>query len=196
MKKILLFVLAIGICSQLFSQETEIKTDELATVYFVRANAMGGLINFTYFDGEQVIGRFNGPKYMVYKCKPGEHLFWARSENKSFVEANLEAGKTYLIDVVPKMGGLKASVKLVPVDVNDYKMKRIQKIVTKKDSEMFTEEELASLQEEMTEIIARGMEKYKDFKEKDKEILQLSPTMTITEEDLIFVKKNKKSKNN
>lgn len=174
----------------LFSQEDSISMDK-SIVYFTRASGLGALINFTYFDGEKAIGRFNGPKYMRYECSPGKHLFWARSENKSFVEADLEGGKTYIIDVIPRMGGLKASVLLKPVDKSTYKLKRIQKLLSRRDSESFDRMELDSLQAEMGEIIQRGMEKYNKLKEKGKEIPFLSPTMIVEESDLIFVKKSR-----
>ena len=107
MKKILVILLTIQSLF-IYSQKIDSSLSEKSIVYFTRANSTGALINFTYFDDEKVIGRFNGPKYLKYECNPGKHLFWARSENKSFVEATLLAGKTYIIDVKPKMGAIKA----------------------------------------------------------------------------------------
>jgi len=174
----------------LFSQSTTDSNPKgKSTVYFTRAKSSGFLINFTYFDGEKSIGKFNGLKYMKYECDPGKHLFWARSENKSFVEADLKPGGIYIIDVIPRIGGIKPSVKLMPVDKNDYKLKKIQKLVSGQGPQMFDESQLTELQNEMSEVITRGMEKYKQLKEKGKKILQLKPEMTVTEEDLIFKKK-------
>ena len=178
--------------SAVVSAQNDSIPEDKAVVYFTRANGLGALINFTYFDGEQAIGRFNGPKYMRYECEPGQHLFWARSENKSFVEADLEAGKSYVIDVIPRMGGLKAAVLLVPVDKSTYRLKRIQKLVTRRDSETFEADELEALQTEMTDIIRRGMERYAKLKEKGKAIPVLYPEMTIEVSDLVFVKKKRK----
>ncbi len=165
-KNILLFASVALINTNILAQDASPKS----TVYFTRANSLGALINFTYFDGDRAIGKFNGMGYFIYECEPGEHLFWARSENKSFVQAELEPGKTYLIDVQPRMGGLKASVKLVPVDKNDYKMKPIQRLVTKREPIVFSEEELAKIQENMAEVIGRGMENYDKKLEKEKDI--------------------------
>lgn len=187
-KKLLFFALLSILSTTLHSQASSGKS----TVYFTRANSLGALINFTYFDGDKAIGKFKGMGYFIYECEPGEHLFWARSENKSFVEAILEPGKTYLIDVQPRMGGLKASVKLVPVDKNDHKMKPIQRLVTKREPVVFSEEELAEIQEDMTDVIDRGMENYDKKMEKEKDISQLTAEMTITEADLVFEKKRKK----
>ncbi|MBT8282689.1 MAG: hypothetical protein KJO86_03050 [Muriicola sp.] len=188
MKRILLLTIFLAQTSLAFAQAPA----ETSTVYFTRANSLGALINFTYFDGEEAIGKFNGQGYFIYECEPGKHLFWARSENKSFVEADLEPGSTYLIDVLPRMGGLKASVELVPVDVSDYKMKRIQKLVSRRDAKTFSAEDLAEIQEDMEEVITRGMDRYEKKQEKEKDIKQLPPEMTITKDDLVFVKKKKK----
>ena len=126
MKKTLSLLLILSHSVLLNSQNLDSIPEDKSIVYFVRAKPLGILYNFTYFDGEKSIGRFNGLKYMKYECDPGKHLFWARSENKSYVEADLKPGKTYIIEAIPRMGGIKPSVKLVPVDKNDYKLKKIQ----------------------------------------------------------------------
>ncbi|GAA4276735.1 hypothetical protein [Aquimarina mytili] len=181
-----------------FSQSVDSPSEEKTIVYFTRASTLGALINFTYFDGEKPIGRFNGYKYMKYECSPGEHLFWARSENKSFVEANLEAGKIYLIDVIPQIGGIKAAVKLIPVDINKYRkkykyrLKRIQKLISKREPISFDENELEELKEKMTDVVTRGLKKHSQMEKRNLEVLVLSPELTVTKEDLIFVKKKRK----
>src|SRR5688500_8701014 len=68
-----------------------------AVIYFVRPSFLGFAINFSYFDSTRLIGKFKGPAYIRYTCDPGSHLFWARSENRDFVEAEVEAGKIYFI---------------------------------------------------------------------------------------------------
>src|SRR5258708_5671525 len=89
---------------QLEAQEIPPAPEGKSVVYFVRSSSLGFAVNFSYFDSAALIGRFNGPKYIRYECAPGSHLFWARSENRSFVEAQLEAGKIYFIQAIPKMG--------------------------------------------------------------------------------------------
>ena len=189
----ILFLIILGAITTMVNGQDETNADEKATVYFVRASSLGAVINFALFDGEQVIGRINGMKYMRYDCDPGKHLFWARSENKSFVEAELEPGKTYLIDVIPQMGGIKAGVALMPVDKSNYKLKRIQKLVSKKEPVSFDANELAKLQSKFTDVIERGMSRYEKRKAKDGTIRILSSDMTIDHQDLVFVKKSKKS---
>src|SRR6478609_10901232 len=140
MKK-LFFVFTFLISTLSFGQTIPPAPADKAVVYFTRTSSLGFAINFIYFDSLQAIGRFTGPKYMRYECEPGTHLFWVRSENKDFVEAEVEAGKTYFIEAIPKMGALKAAVELLPVNPADIKhMSKILALLKKKPAESFTNE--------------------------------------------------------
>jgi len=149
-----------------------------AVVYFVRYSSVGFAINFSYFDSTLLVGRFNGPKYIRYECEPGRHLFWARSENRDFVEAEVEAGKIYFIVANPRMGAIKAQVELVAVDPGDPKiMKKILKLLAKQSSESFTAEELAADAEELKDATVRGMSRYMAEKANGVQFPQLTPSM-------------------
>ncbi len=154
-----------------FAQDIEPAPEGKSVVYFARPSSMGFAINFSYFDDDQFIGKFNGSKYYRYECEPGEHVFWAKAENKDFIDARLEAGKIYIILVEPKIGGLKARAKLKPVDPQDEKtMKRINKLLGKKPSETFTQEEIDKEMEDLKNYIQLGLEKYNEQKENGEEI--------------------------
>ncbi len=149
-----------------------------AVVYFVRTASVGMAINFSYYDSARLIGKFKAPKYIRYECKPGVHLFWARSENRDFVEADLEAGKIYFIEALPKMGAMKARVQLVPLNPNDQKkMDKAIKLLTKKSSESFTPEELEIETKNSPEAISSGLEKYREDKAKGTINLKLEKSM-------------------
>ncbi|MFN8133944.1 MAG: hypothetical protein U0Z17_01465 [Bacteroidales bacterium] len=149
-----------------------------AVVYFVRYSSMGFAINFSYFDSTRLVGRFNCPKYIRYECEPGKHLFWARSENRDYVEAEVEAGKIYFIVANPRMGAVKAQVELVAVDPKDAKiMKKILELLDKKPSETFTAEELAIDAEELKDATVKGMAKYIVEKADGVQFPQLTPAM-------------------
>jgi hypothetical protein len=173
----LFFIMSSVFC---FGQDIKPAPEGKAVVYFVRTASAGFAINFTYFDSAKVIGRFNGPKYLRYECEPGKHLFWARSENRDFVEADVEAGKIYFIEAIPQMGAIKAGVGLQPIDSTDAKkIKKILKLIKKKDSESFTPEELAKETRNFKEVIERGLEKYDQEKGNTKKIQRLEKTMHI-----------------
>lgn len=179
MKKSLLIVTVLFFtCSFCAGQEIAAAPADKAVVYFVRISSLGFAINFSYFDSTRLIAKFNGPKYFRYECDPGYHLFWVRSENKDFVEAEVEAGKIYFIEAVPTLGAIKAAVEFVPLDpTNEKKMNRVFKLLKKKSPETFTEEEIEKETKRFDDVIAKGMEKYKEDKEKGKKILQLEKTM-------------------
>lgn len=160
------------------AQNIEPAPADKAVVYFVRTSSLGFAINFTYLDSTRVIGKFNGPKYIRYECEPGVHLFWARSENRDFIEAEVEAGKIYFIEADVKMGAVKAAVELIPVDPKDSKkMNRILKFISKKPSEYFTVAELEDETNKMQDVITRGLDKYRSDKEKGKGTARLEKSM-------------------
>ena len=161
-----------------YAQGFEPPAEDKAVVYFVRPSGMGAAINFRYFDNDQYIGKFNGAKYMRYECEPGEHLFWARSENRDWITAELEAGKIYIVECKAQMGGFKARVQLVPVGQEDAKaMKKIAKLVNKKEPVDITEEELAEMNAELTEYIQESLEKYETKFKNERPVLHISPEM-------------------
>lgn len=173
---IIILILSQSIISS--AQDFAPAPDGKAVVYFVRPSALGLAVNFSYFDNTKLIGKFNAPKYIRYECEPGEHLFWARSENRDFIEANVDAGKIYFIEAVPKMGAMKAAVQLVPVDPADTKkMEKITKLLRKKPSESFTPEEIAAETKNLQDVIDKGLEKYREEKGKGKISQRLENTM-------------------
>ena len=97
-----------------------------AVIYFIRTASPGILMNFKYFDKNEYLGRFNGTNYFRYECEPGQHLFWVKSENYDFVEADLKPGGIYFLEVKGRMGAMSAASKFFLVDYEDKKqMKRI-----------------------------------------------------------------------
>lgn len=164
-----------------FSQNIPPAPEDKAVVYFLRPYSLGFAINFSYFDGDQLVGRFKGNKYTRYECEPGTHLFWARSENRDFIEADVEAGKIYFIEAKPRMGGLKAAVFITPVDPKTHDMKRIVKLMNKRGPETFTAEKLAADQADLAVAIENGLQKYKEHQDAGKVFKKLEKGMFYTE---------------
>ncbi len=134
-----------------------------AVIYFARTTSTGSLINFMYFNGDKLIGKCNGRNYVRYEVEPGEHLLWARSENRDFVKAQVEAGRVYFIEVIPVPGMVKAGVALYPVNPQsglkqDLKaLKRIAKLMGIKDEITFSEDWLANEQRFVGDVVDRGI---------------------------------------
>lgn len=68
-----------------------------AVVRFMRPSGIGFAVNFNILDNETVIGNSVAKSQFDYIAEPGKHLFVATAENKAFLEADLDAGKTYYI---------------------------------------------------------------------------------------------------
>ena len=118
MKKIL-FLLLILTSSGIWAQEgTEVlvkPSEGKCMVYIARREAAAVMIKFGIYDGDLSLGKLGARKYFAYECNPGQHAFIAKSENAVYVDANLEAGRTYVLDVKAKMGVVYARVGIVPL---------------------------------------------------------------------------------
>ncbi len=103
-----------------------------AMVTFIRSGFVGKAIQFGIWDSEKWVGVLASDSYIQYKASPGQHLFLARAENWSCVEADLEGGKSYFIIVKPRMGVWKARVVMDPVNKgDDISEEKINKWLTK-----------------------------------------------------------------
>ena len=157
MKKSILFIATIVIAQSLvFAQEFEKPSEGKSLVYFVRSSGTGALINFKYFDGEKYLGKLQGVNYFKYECDPGEHIFWAAAENRDFIKGELLPNSTYIIEVKPTMGAMKARVKLLPVAPDNAKViGKVKKIMSKK-----SEAALSGQDDDVDFLIENGMKKY------------------------------------
>ena len=157
--------------------------EDKAVVYFARTSSLGFAINFTYFDSTVLIGKCKGTNFIRYECEPGQHVFWGRSENRDYVEAELEAGKVYFIEVEPRMGAMKAAIELNPVDPSpgSKAMNRILKLIDKKTPEIFHPLELENETKKQGDAIQKGWEKYKEAKAEGKSIERLEKYMFYKE---------------
>ena len=175
MKKIILLIVVLFSTAS-YSQELNKPSEGKALVYFTRVSSTGFLINFKYFDNEKYLGKFNYGKYLAYECEPGKHLFWAKSENVDYLEAELEAGKVYIIDSEPQMGAIKAAVKLVPFDNNKDNYKNVEKYERKKSAILgaivgakefkISDEDFAEAGNDQESLVKRSIEKYEKRKAK------------------------------
>lgn len=178
-KNIFLFAFMLFVSMTVFGQDLPPAPENKAVVYFVRTSSLGFAINFSYFDSAALIGKAAGTNYVRYECDPGKHIFWVRSENRDYVEADVEAGRIYFIEAVPQMGAIKAQAVLRVIDPSDEKvMKKVFKLMNKKAPETFTAEELQRQTD--NDIIQRGLERYAEDKAKGKKMGKLERTAFYT----------------
>ena len=106
-------------------------SDGYALVSFVRPSVFGGAIKFGLWDSDKFIGILTAKSVVQYKVKPGKHLFIARAENWSYVEADLAAGKHYVIVGRVFPGVWKARVGMDPANSPEETRADVTKFVNR-----------------------------------------------------------------
>jgi len=90
-----------------------------ALVVFMRPSRYGGAIQSSVYDtssaSDTFIGIVSSGTKVAYQADPGHHLFMVQGENADFMNADLDAGKTYYVLVSPRMGMWKARFSLLPI---------------------------------------------------------------------------------
>lgn len=177
-----LFVLLSIICGN--GQSLKVPSEGKALVYITRSSSFAaGSLRFRVFDNETFLGALPPSAYFLYECDPGQHLFWAASENRDYVEATLEANKVYVIDLRAKMGLVTAAVGVEPYSPDDEThVKRLKKVLTK-----HVEANVASKDRtlEKEDNIAKAMEAYQRIKDDEySKIKKLLPDMNFEDSDL------------
>ena len=87
-----------------------------ALVVFVRPAKLGKAVYFYVLDeSKKLVTLFKGNEHAAITTLPGKHTFYVVSENAGAVQAELGAGRTYIILTQPKMGLGKARVIVEPI---------------------------------------------------------------------------------
>ena len=190
---ILSLLLVHGFVGTTHAQQAPVPKDK-AVVYFVRPDPGALLIQYQLYDGEMHIGNLGVRKYIRYECDPGEHVFWGKSENRSFATGNLEAGKSYVIETMTLPGGLSAQVKLLPIDPRDRKgiPKRVRNLMNKKEPKFVIDSASLINDEKTAGVGERGMERYNKLDAKgSRKVAKITAKMAVKPQDFT-AKKNKK----
>lgn len=183
-KQLILLVLSLFFSVQYLTAQEAITppSEGKAVIYFVRTSHVGAIINFKYYDGSKYLGKFSGRNYIRYECEPGKHTFWASSENLDFIEADVKAGSIYFIEAKARMGMIKASVKLFPVDRNSEKqLKKINKVIKRTGLLILDADEIAKQAPKLEKKIKRSLEKIEKKKKRGK-IKRITPDMEYIKE--------------
>lgn len=177
------------------TSDVEINSDK-ATVFIVRSSAIGALINYKYFIDDTYLGKCNYGKYLKLELDPGEYLIWVKAENRSFVEAKLEASKTYYVNAVARMGIIKSAVKLVAVNNQSTKdLIKIKKSFTK--SKIYEFDGVYKNDEEkqkIADLIRNSLQDYESKLKYKKDIGVLDQHVSLEYINIPDKKKNRKDK--
>lgn len=117
MKKVIFFSLVIMISGSLYGQnqnESPDSTKQNGKVYFMRSTGFSGSAQgYTVFIDDIVVCKLNNKRYAIHEVARGTHRFSVQFAGKSSkekaerIEINIEAGKTYYIQLVSQSGLLK-----------------------------------------------------------------------------------------
>lgn len=171
------------IFSQKIVSQNVVKPSEGKSIVYITRSNGAALINFRVFDKDLFIGSLEYGDYFIYECDPGQHLFWASSENRDYLEANLEANKVYVIDLEARIGAFVAAIAVIPQNPNEKRhKKKFYNTIKREDSVFKFQSELTSEGKENNIKIA--LEKYKDLKENNSsKIMVLTPDMNFENAD-------------
>jgi len=180
MKKTIYFIvftlfISTSVSAQISNDKITAPTKGNAVIYFLRTTSLGALMNIRYFDKNKYLGRFKGRNYIRYECKPGEKIFWIKAENIDILKANLKEGQIYLVETNTVMGAFTAGAKFKLVNYSKKKqLKRIQKLLDKKEALQFSNEALNIELVKMENSYKRSMKKVLKKIKKGK-VLTLEP---------------------
>lgn len=150
------------------------KADQ-AQIVFMRPSTFGGAIQSSVFDlkhdknqlpEDKFVGIVSSTTKVRYEAEPGFHMFMVVGESADFMQANLEAGKTYYALVTPRMGWWKARFSLKPLHSNDLKSGDFQDWVNSTDwfentdaSRQWALDNRESIQDKKTEYLEKWQTK-------------------------------------
>lgn len=142
-------------------------------VYIIKSGA-GALVNFRAFLDNKFLGVLSSDNYIIVECDPGNHLFWATSENRDYIEANLLPNKVYVLNAEGQMGAFVAGVSLEQLNPNEKSNRNLFSRKIKNSSAVVYNPNSPSADDKVDNI-SKGLAKYEDLKkEKSSKIIQLN----------------------
>lgn len=163
-------------------QELPLVQSDEAQIVFMRTSHFGGAISASLFnvtDSEtDYIGVIAVGTKIAVKTTPGEKMFMVVSEAADFMEATLEAGKTYYAMVTPRIGAWTARFSLWPMSSDSTaKFKNFGPAFDKavSDTELLAQSEksLAWFEKHKTDIEKKKAKYLPVWNEKTDEAMQL-----------------------
>jgi len=177
---LLTLLLAVVSCfSSLLAQGFTPPTEGKAVVYFVRFTIYGKPMTFEFFHNDTYFAELKGKQYLRYECEPGEHLFWASTENKEFMTAELAANQIYVVVVDVITGFFKPHVGLSPISFGDTeRFEKAKELVDRQGPEEFAEKDIEKMNSKLEKFISEQLANYEE-KKGEHDFRHLSADMAI-----------------
>ena len=167
----------------IYSQGFQPPSPGKAVVYFVRPKGYRNKVEYQFFNNDKYIGVMKGDNYMRYECEPGKQLFWTYLENHKYMEANLEAGKVYIVKAFITEGVIQLRVFWGPVKYSEKeRFEESRNMIMTMAPYVPLEQDLIKKNKKLSKVIKDNLKRYNTRKDGDKAIDVLSPDMAIPEE--------------
>lgn len=108
-------LLGLGLIAQGATPMTPDAQSAVINVY--RPDKLIALVPFSLWSREGYVGSLLGGQYMQIRVAPGTHTFVGFSERLSVLNATVEAGKEYAVELDVGMGMNQAHIKLLPMNL-------------------------------------------------------------------------------
>jgi hypothetical protein len=137
-----------------------------ASVVFMRPSLLGAAIASSVFElrspDDVFVGHVPAKKKLVHHVAPGPVRFMVVSEAADFMQADLEAGKTYYVLVTPRVGWWRARFSLRPITAEELGGKQFQEwfddcawIETTDEARGWARQNASSVQEKKVEYLQK-----------------------------------------
>jgi len=179
----ILFVL---VSEFVYSQGFKPPTIGKAVIYFVRPYDNVVRQKLQIFDNDKLIGELKSfDNYVRIEFEPGKHLIWSAGENKQFIEAELQAGETYIIKSILSVGGFSPTIWLTPVEYTNKELfEQTKAIILKKALIVNIESDISKANIKLKSKIDRNLAVYKAGGKGNIDINTLTKEMVIPVENL------------
>jgi len=152
-----------------------------SVVYFTQVTKYGST-KFEFFHDDKYIGYLKGKDYIRYECEPGENLFWASSENKEFLTADLKEGGTYVVVVDVVTGFWKNHVGFSPVSENDTELfERAKKVIMNEAPFVTSQAKIEKENKKLKKFIGEELEHYENVTKDKYNFRHVSPDMALSD---------------
>ena len=123
---------------------------------------------------------FKKKNFLRHECEPGKQPFWASSENKEFITADLVAGESYIVIMDVIMGGLKPRVGLKPISVKNAEIfARAKELIEDENPIVETEDVLKKKNEKLSPFITENLMMYNNIWKDEHQYKHISSDMAL-----------------
>lgn len=151
-----------------------------ATVVFLRPTSYAGRLKHMILDHKgRFLGESWGETYFSVKMPPGQYTFISWSEGTPALQATLDAGKVYYVEVGVTIGAWSARARLFGLGPRRESWAEVPDWIAKSTmlvpNEAAGQAQLASDQERVNEVIQKGLANWAEYDAEARAKRSLSP---------------------